>query len=419
MGWLTKLVDTARHLDPVGAKLHDWEATLPGSSAAQLEGLYQGFGTHKVGTDTPYGEGVKAWDIIGGGTKLSQNESNREWGRAIGTLVALYFGLAAAGAGAGGGASGGAAVGEAGAGASTGGVVGAGEAGTAAGTGVGIEGGSGVAGLGTGTSVSGLGTGTSAAGTSAGTFLGTDSLGAGAVGAGAGAGYGSSTTGAGGGAGGWTGTDAGTGVGIQGGSGVSGLDTGTAVQGLGTGTSAANASPSMFLSEGAGSAGFLGNLGDSVMSSLGNMSLGQWGQTGVGLYGLYNAMQQQRAAQAEENRRKQYQQRIDALMANPNQITSMPGYQAGLEAVQRSMAAQGFTGSGNMMAGLAKYGGDFYQQQLNNLTAQAGGMPAAQAIAAQKAAALSNQMSSLGLMAGGFSGNNAATLAALMKQLGY
>jgi hypothetical protein len=97
----------------------------------------------------------------------------------------------------------------------------------------------------------------------------------------------------------------------------------------------------------------------------------------------------------------------------------MPGYQAGLEAVQRSMASQGFTGSGNMMAALSKYGGDFYQQQLNNLTQQAGGMPAANAIAQQKAMALSNQMSSLGVMAGGFGGNQNTNLAALMKLLGY
>ena len=63
-------------------------------------------------------------------------------------------------------------------------------------------------------------------------------------------------------------------------------------------------------------------------------------------------------------------------LPNPQDITGMPGYQAGLEAVQRSMAAQGYQGSGNMMAALAKYGGDFYnqyaQQRLQSAQAQAG-----------------------------------------------
>lgn len=65
-------------------------------------------------------------------------------------------------------------------------------------------------------------------------------------------------------------------------------------------------------------------------------------------------------------------------LPNPQDITGMPGYQAGLEAVQRSMAAQGYQGSGNMMAALAKYGGDFYNQyanqRLQSAQAQAGPM---------------------------------------------
>lgn len=50
-------------------------------------------------------------------------------------------------------------------------------------------------------------------------------------------------------------------------------------------------------------------------------------------------------------------------LPNPGDITSIPGYQAGLEAVQRAGAAQGFTGSGNMMVALQKYGGDFYNKE--------------------------------------------------------
>lgn len=65
-----------------------------------------------------------------------------------------------------------------------------------------------------------------------------------------------------------------------------------------------------------------------------------------------------------------YSQQLKDLMADPlGKLTSIPGYQAGLEAVQRAGAAQGWTGSGNMMTELQKYGGNFFQQQLANLSA--------------------------------------------------
>ena len=44
----------------------------------------------------------------------------------------------------------------------------------------------------------------------------------------------------------------------------------------------------------------------------------------------------------------------------------MPGYEAGLEAIQRSMAAQGYQGSGNMMAALQQYGTNAYQTAMQN-----------------------------------------------------
>jgi len=57
-------------------------------------------------------------------------------------------------------------------------------------------------------------------------------------------------------------------------------------------------------------------------------------------------------------------------------VTQLPGYQAGLQAVERRMNAQGFQGSGNMMTELAKYGGDAYNQaatqRINSSNAQMG-----------------------------------------------
>lgn len=58
---------------------------------------------------------------------------------------------------------------------------------------------------------------------------------------------------------------------------------------------------------------------------------------------------------------------------------------AGLQAVQRSMAAQGYQGSGNMMQALSRYGADAYTADLG-----------------QQQQALSNQMSGLGLLTAGF-----------------
>ena len=63
---------------------------------------------------------------------------------------------------------------------------------------------------------------------------------------------------------------------------------------------------------------------------------------------------------------------LQALLQDPSSITSMPGYQAGLTAVERKMASQGYNGSGNMMAALQQYGGNFYNDAVNRLSGLAG-----------------------------------------------
>lgn len=90
------------------------------------------------------------------------------------------------------------------------------------------------------------------------------------------------------------------------------------------------------------------------------------GRTLAGLYGLYES----------ERLRKL------TKLPNPADITGMPGYQAGLEAVRRSMASQGYQGSGNMMLALQKYGGDMYNQYTNQRlnSAMAGSGPATGAL---------------------------------------
>src|SRR5215510_6183144 len=67
--------------------------------------------------------------------------------------------------------------------------------------------------------------------------------------------------------------------------------------------------------------------------------------------------------------------RLMDLMANPNQITSMPGYQFGmsqaLESVNRAAGASGLLNSGNRLIALEdrgqKYAGDWYDKTVNQL----------------------------------------------------
>jgi hypothetical protein len=94
-----------------------------------------------------------------------------------------------------------------------------------------------------------------------------------------------------------------------------------------------------------------------------------------GLYGLNAAQQMQQMAKSSDPfaaYRPGYAAQLNQLTSNPSMITSMPGYKAGLQAVERSMASQGYQGSGNMMAALQKYGGDFYNQQVNQLASLGG-----------------------------------------------
>ncbi len=64
-----------------------------------------------------------------------------------------------------------------------------------------------------------------------------------------------------------------------------------------------------------------------------------------------------------------YGKQLNDLMTNPTAVLpTTPGYEAAIQAIERSGAAQGYTGSGNMVTALATgIGGQFYQQQLADL----------------------------------------------------
>lgn len=71
------------------------------------------------------------------------------------------------------------------------------------------------------------------------------------------------------------------------------------------------------------------------------------------------------------------------LANNPSSVSSMPGFAAGSEAVQRSMGAQGYQGSGNMATALMDYGQRFYGDELMRLANLAGANVSNPGIAAQ------------------------------------
>lgn len=84
--------------------------------------------------------------------------------------------------------------------------------------------------------------------------------------------------------------------------------------------------------------------------------------------------------QTQFGEQQQYAQKLQDLMANPSSVTSLPGYQfqfdQGKQALERSDAAGGFNGSGNMATDLIKYGQGYamsaYDNQVQLLSSLAG-----------------------------------------------
>jgi len=87
----------------------------------------------------------------------------------------------------------------------------------------------------------------------------------------------------------------------------------------------------------------------------------------MGLFQMYSGIQNYMAAQERRRQQQEYAKQLQFLMSNPGSVTSLPGYEAGLEAVRRSMAAQGYQGSGNMMAAMAQYGQKAYDDRVRQL----------------------------------------------------
>jgi hypothetical protein len=83
-----------------------------------------------------------------------------------------------------------------------------------------------------------------------------------------------------------------------------------------------------------------------------------------------------------------------------------------MQAIERSLASQGYQGSGNMMNALANYGGQFYQQQLANLANLAG--------VNNVSTGLQGQFNAANMLGGSLQGiPNALLYASLLGRRGY
>lgn len=101
-----------------------------------------------------------------------------------------------------------------------------------------------------------------------------------------------------------------------------------------------------------------GTAGKGPAASTGS-SIGELLRGGYGLYQA-NRLQQLGGPSPVNNMANA---NLRGMLASGN-VSGMPGYQAGLDAVSRQMAATGFNGSGNMATALMNYGNTFYNQNL-------------------------------------------------------
>lgn len=94
----------------------------------------------------------------------------------------------------------------------------------------------------------------------------------------------------------------------------------------------------------------------------------------VGAYSAYQTGKTAKAARSQAGevnaRQRYYNDLLMQLMENPDKILSDPGYQLsfdqGIQAVERSSAAKGFTGSGNAAIALQTFGQSFSSQYLRD-----------------------------------------------------
>lgn len=123
---------------------------------------------------------------------------------------------------------------------------------------------------------------------------------------------------------------------------------------------------------GAVGAGSTAGMWDTALRGLASGGARSIFDIGSGLYGMSLANKAREASDPFAKYRGYYGDQMMQLQANPGSITQVPGWRAGLEGLDRQMAARGYYGSGNMDAARSQYAGDFYQKQMALLGGLAG-----------------------------------------------
>jgi len=121
-------------------------------------------------------------------------------------------------------------------------------------------------------------------------------------------------------------------------------------------------------------------LGGSLGGGMNGGLFGSLSNLAKGGLGLYESSQIGKGTEAVANRadpfgasRGIYGNMLNTLMqGGDNALAKDPSYEAGMQAVQRAGAAQGFTGSGNMAVSLLNEGGNLFNQQAQLLSNLAG-----------------------------------------------
>jgi len=130
-------------------------------------------------------------------------------------------------------------------------------------------------------------------------------------------------------------------------------------------------------------------VGSAAVTVIGGALSGGGGGSGNSNPAAYDPYSQYRPAAAQQ---------LNALMKDPSSAVNSGYGLAEQQAASRTMAAQGYTGSGNALVAAAQAGGNAYQQQFNNLSmlSGAGQAPASAMQAANNQANIqqgqSNQM---------------------------
>ena len=104
---------------------------------------------------------------------------------------------------------------------------------------------------------------------------------------------------------------------------------------------------------------------------------------GTAIYSTTQAKKQQKDAQKAQSQQMealdpyaQYRpgaaERLDALSKDPSSIQDAAPYKARMQAAERTIASQGYTGSGNALVAAAEAGAAAYQQEFDNLAMLSG-----------------------------------------------